>query len=813
MDRFRQDLRHGVRGLLRARAFTLVAVATLALGIGANSAIFSVVNAVLLKPLPYRAPGRLALIWSQWTNFNKTWVSPAEYLDYQKQDRLFRDVAAWGENDDVTLTGNAGPESVPAMVATANLLDVVGMKPAIGRMFSAAEDIPNGPPVVVLGYGLWQRRFGGNPDILGQFIDIDGARQRVVGVLPAEFRFPLEFQSMSTAQIVQPMQLDRSAPVRGSHGIYGIARLEPGVSVASATAALHALAQRWTREGLYPADMKFTAFAVSLDDEVSGGARVALLVLSAAVGLLLLLTCVNVANLILARADGRAREVAVRAALGASRGDLLGLALTEGLLLGVAGGVLGLALAWSGVRLLVAQAPTSVPRLAELSVDGRVLVVTSLLSVSTGVMFGVVPMLRGARLDLAEALREGARGASGGEGRRRGRVLLIVAETALAALLAVGAGLTVHSFRNLQHIDLGFDPSHVLTARLALPAARYDSAGPVVRFYQQLAERVRALPGVQAAGFVRQLPLASTIGDAGVAIEGRPVPPGEHGRSADWQVVSPGYFEAMRMRLVRGRLFTAADGPGSVPVVAVNEALAREYFAGVDPLGKRMRVGGDTTWRTIVAVIGDVHHNSLLTPVKRKWFLPQAQWGMMFGAPRRAMTLVVRAAGDPRALQGPIRRLVHEADPDLPVSHLRTMTDVVGAATREQRFTMALMAGFAALAVLLAAVGTYGVVSYAVGQRTREIGIRLALGAEAGAVRGLVLRQGMAPAVAGIAVGMAAAVLSTRYLRALLYQVAPLDPVTFGVIPILLLSVAAAAMLVPAVRATRIDPVEALRAE
>jgi len=814
MDRFWLDLRHAVRALRRAPAFTLVAVVTLALGIGANSAIFSVVNAVLLEPLPYRSPGQLALIWSRWTNFDKTWLSPAEYLDYQQQHELFSDVAAWGENGDVTLTGEAGPESTGGVVATANFLHVLGMHPALGRTFSEAEDIPNGPPVVMLGYDLWQHRFGGDAGIVGRSVVIDGTSQQVVGVLPATFRFPLEFQSLSAAQIVQPMQLDRSAPERGSHGIYGIARLQPGVTPATVTTALRALTQRWTREGLYPPDMRFTAFAESLQQEVSGGARAALLVLAAAVGLLLLLTCVNVANLLLARADGRLREVAVRSALGAGRADLLRLAITEGLLLGLSGGVLGLALAWAGVRVLIAHAPTSVPRLAELTVDGRVLLVTALLAIGTGLAFGIVPALRAARVNLSTALREGARGASGGVDRRRGRTLLIALEMAFAVLLVLGAGLTVRSFRNLQRIPVGFDPGHVLSLRLALPATRYDSAAPVAAFYEELGNRVRALPGVQAAGFVRQLPLASQIGDAGMRIQGRPVPLGEQGRSGDWQVVTPGYFEAMHERLVRGRFFTAADAADGALVAAINETMAREYFPGEDPIGQRIAIGGDTTkWRTIIGVIGDVHHNSLLAPVKRKWFVPLAQWGMLFGAPRRSMTLVVRSSANPLALVNPIRRLVHDADPDVPLTHVQTLNDVVAAATREQRFTMSVMAGFAALALLLAAVGTYGVVSYAVGQRTREIGIRLALGASVPAVTGMVLRQGMLPAGAGVALGLAAALLLTRYLRTLLYHVAPVDPLTFAAMPVLLLLVAAAAVMIPALRASRIDPLEALRAE
>ncbi len=820
MSDLRQDLRFAFRSLARRPGFVAVVVLTLALGIGANSAIFSVVNAVLLKPLPYRAPDRLALIWSKWSNFDKTWVSEAEYLDYQGMKRLFEDVASWGENGEVAITGPGGAESVPAMQMTANTLAVLGMAPAAGRVFTPEEDIPNGPPVVMLGYDLWKRRFGGDPSVVNRPIQLDGESATVVGVLPRDFRFPLEFQSRSTAQIIQPIQTNRSAPVRGSHGQYAIGRLRPGVSVAQVTAELKALTQRWTTEKTYaeyPESMRFTAFAVALTDEVSGKVRLALLVLVAAVGLLLLLTCANVANLVLTRADGKSREVAVRAALGAGKRHMLKLALTESILLGVAGGALGLLLAWAGVRVLVARAPTTVPRLSELAVDPSVLGFTLLLSVATGVLFGLLPVAQVSRMDLAKVLHEGGRGQSGGLGRRRGRTLLVVAEMALAVLLVIGAGLTIRSFRNLQQIDPGFDGRNVLTFRLTLPAARYPEAERVEGFYQNLGDQVRRLPGVRAAGFVRVLPLAAEIGDAGLQIEGRPpTPPNTPGLSADWQAVSPGFFEAMGMRLASGRFFDGTDTPGGMQVVMINRALAREYFPGEDPLGKRLRIfGGDQQpWRTIVGVVADYHHNGLLTPVKRAWFVPQNQWAISNGGrARRSMTMAIRTSADPVPLLEPVRSIVRKMDPDLPLTQVTTMDAVLSAATQEQRFTVGLMAGFAALALVLAAVGIYGVISYSVSQRTREIGIRLALGASVGEVRSLVLRQGMAPAVTGIVIGLGLAVLLTRYLRTLLYGVAPLDPLTFGTIPVLLLMVAVASVLVPAARASRVAPVEALRGE
>src|ERR1041385_7904702 len=542
MPDLRQDLRIALRALARRKGFVAVVVLTLALGIGANSAIFSVVNAVLLKPLPYRQPERLALIWSRWINFDKTWLSEAEYLDYQKLDRLFVDVASWSENGEVALTGGPGPESVAAVQMTANTLTALGMA-----------------PVVRLGYDLWQRRFGGDPAIVNQVIKIDGQSATVVGVMPSGFRFPLEFQSRTTAQVIQPIQSNRSAPVRGNHGQYGVARLKPGVTAAQVTGELQALARRWTGERLYPEAMRFTAFAVPLLDEVTGKVQLALTVLAAAVGLLLLLACANVANLVLTRADGRSREIAVRAALGAGRRHLLRLALTGSLLLSVTGGVLGLVLAWAGVRILVARAPTPIPRLSELHVDASVLGFTLLLAVATGVLFGLIPVARASRTDLAGVLHDGARGQTAGRGRRRGRALLVVAEMALAVLLVIGAALTVRSFANLQAVDPGFDARNVLTVRLALPEATYPDAAGVVRFYEELGREVRALPGVRSAGFLRARLLAAEMGDAGLTIEGKPMPFYQQGRSADWQSFSPGAFEAMGMRLVSGRFFDATD--------------------------------------------------------------------------------------------------------------------------------------------------------------------------------------------------------------------------------------------------------------
>lgn len=809
-----RHLRLAVRSLLRRPTFCFLVVLTLGLGTGASAAILSVVNGVLLRPPPYRDPGRLALIWSRWSNFDKTWLSSAEYADYQRQDRLFEEVAAWAENGELAITGNGQPpESVVWTQMTANTLSVLGVRPALGRTFSSVEDKPNGPNVALAGYDLWRRRWGGDSGIVGRSIELDGEPFEIVGVLPRDFRFPLEFRNRNIAQIVLPLGLDPGASNRGGHFLHGVARLRPEVNAAMATTGLQELARGWTKQGLYPEEMRFTAFSVPVLDEISGNARPALAVLSAAVAFLLLLTLANVASLILIRADSRHREIAVRTALGGGMRDLLRLALTEGLLLALAGGFLGLALAGSGVRVLLANAGSTFPRASEIAVDGRVVAFTAVVALACGLFCGLIPLARASRLNVTEALRDG-RGRRDGAARRRTRGALIVVESALAVLLLVGAGLTLRSFVNLNRIDAGFDDRHALSVRVSLPRSRYGSVERADGFFRTFGDRVRHLPGVEAAGFVRLLPLATTMGDSWLSIEGKPTPPRTPGRSADWQAVSPGYFEAMKIRLVRGRFFSEADSPDGEQVIAVNETLAREYFPGEDPIGRRIQLGSpEMPWRTVVAVVGDVLHNGLLASPKRGFYVPQAQWSRTYRAPLRSVTLVVRSAVDPDALLPPLRRIVQDLDVDLPLTAVTTLSQVRAAAEEEQRFTASVLSALAALALVLAAIGIYGIISYAVSLRTLEIGIRMALGANAGSVRGLVLRQGLAPALGGTLAGLAAAWALTVRLRSLLYGVAPLDPFTYTLIPLVLLAVAFASVLVPAVRASRVDPVEALRAE
>jgi putative ABC transport system permease protein len=807
------DARLAFRSLIRRPLFTGIVLLTLALGIGANTAIFSVVDSVLLRPLPYREPGSIALIWSKWSNFDKTWLSTREYFEYQRHGDLFAGVGAWDDIGTVALTGDGSPESVEAVNVTHNVFDVLGATPERGRWITAAEDVPNGPRVAVVGYGLWQRRYGGDPGLVGRTIQVDGASYTVVGILPRSFRLPLEFQRRTRAELFTSLGLD-PGNVGDSHGMFGVARLQPGVTVARVTRELQTIAARWTSEGVWPVTAQFSAFAVGLADEVNGGVRTVLLVLLGAVALLLGLSASNVANLLLTRADSREREMAVRTALGASRARMLQTSLTESLVLSLGGGALGLLFAWGGVRLLGAVAPTSIPRADELGVNPTVLAFTLVLSLLTGFVFGAIPALRATRVNLAGSLREGGRSGSEGKGRLRGRALLVVAEMAIAVTLVIGAGLLVRSFRNLTQVNPGFDAHNVLTMRMSLPPARYAGNPELVRFYDELAGDVRRMPGVQAAGFVRVLPLAEEIGDAGIAIEGRPVDQAQPNLSADWQVATPGYFQAMRIHLVRGRFFDATDRTDGPQVIIINETFASQYFPNEDPIGKRIRTGRpDGPWREIVGIVADTRHDGLMRAPKRQYFAPHTQFAASFGNTSRAMTLVVRSAGDPRSLITAVEAVIRAKDPALPVTNVATLDDVLASAVREQRFATTLMAGFALLAMTLAAVGIYGVISYSVSQRTREIGVRLALGANAGSVRRLVIAQGMLPAVIGVAVGVFGAAGLTRFVTRLLFGVGALDVTTFVAIPAFLLLLALLATLVPAVRATRVDPMQALRYE
>ena len=815
-DSIRQDVAHAIRGLIKSPGFAAASLITLALGIGATSAIFSVVKAVLMTPLPYAEPDRRVQIFARWTAFDKTWLSNQEIVDFQTMASTLSAVAGWNSGQQ-NLTGDGEPIRVGVGFVTANMFEVLGVRPLLGRVISAEEDAPQGPQAAVLGYPLWQSRYGGDPAVIGRTLMINDAPVQIVGVMPEGFRLPTDFtdEAAEPTQLWRPMQWDPANLQRGNHGFYAVATLAPGQTAASATDELRAMCQRLTEQGAYPVKMQFSAFAVPIEEEIRGGIKPAMGLLMGAVGFLLLIACANVANLLLVRGDARLREMAVRTAIGAAPDRLMRQLLTESVVLAVLGAMLGLLLASVGLRILMAVDPTSLPPLAPVKLDWTVVAFTLVLGVVTTIVFGLAPALRTLRINLVDSLREGGQQTVGGH-RQRLRNLLVVAEVSLAVVLVIGAGLMVRSLSALSRIDLGFQPEQVLTMRVSLPATRYDTPEKVVDFYRQLNERVRAVAGVQSAGFVRVLPLATTIGDYGLDVDGFVESPGVNAKG-DWQIATDGAFEAMGMRLMRGRWFTAADTRQSQAVAVINETLARTYWKNPeDAVGGQIRVGGGMTrpWVTVVGMVADERHNGVTGVVKEKFYVPHSQWHIATsGSIVRGGFLVIRTTGDPMQVAGPVRNEIRAMDANLPVANIRPMTEVVATSLATPRLTGFLMGTFAAIALTLAAVGIYGVLSYLVARRTHEIGIRLAVGADRTQVLALVLKQGMTLAGTGIVVGVIAAFLLTRLMQSLLYQVRPSDPWTFVTVSLALVGVALLASALPAFRATRVSPLIALRTE
>jgi putative ABC transport system permease protein len=819
IDSVRQDVRFALRGLRRRPGFTALVVLTLALGIGANSAIFSVVNGVLLRPLPYQRPGEIATLWMRWPSNQHGELSQPEYWDLTEQSRSFTRLAAYA-NGSLTLTGSGQPERLNAGAVSAGLLPLLGVAPALGRAFSPEDDQPGRPVVVLLSDGLWRRRFGADRHVIGRSLRLDDAPATVIGVMPPGFQLPTDYTGPGM-DLWAPLQLDPAVDrsERGWHWVRVVGRLRPGVDIAAASREVTVLATRMRET--YPGEYKsaFSGFAVTAAEDLVGDVRPAILVLLGAVGLLLLIACANVASLLLARAEARQREVAVRTALGAGAGRMVRQLLTESLVLAGAGGVLGLLLADWGVRVLIATAPPTLPRLDAIETDGWVLGFTLLVTTATGVLFGLLPALQAARPDLTVALAEGGRsGASAG--RQRFRRGLVVAQIALAVVLVSTAGLLLRSFERLRGVDPGFDPGGLLTAQVELSPVRYDSAAKIRAFYDQLVPALERLPGVQSAAAVRALPMTGRleIGDWSFVVEGRhSTPPTPADRiNADWQSLTPNYFRTLRIPVLQGRAFEDADRHGGQEVVLVNRTLARTAWPDGNVVGQRILLGGggvDSVWRTVVGIVGDVRHRGLSADPRPEMYLPYDQFPAGTGTPNRTMRLVLRTGGDPAALAPGLRAAVAALDPDLPVTEVQTMESALGAWAAERRLTMVLVAGFAVLALTLGAVGVYGVMAHLVVQRTREIGVRIALGAAPGAILGLVLSQGAWLAGAGIGLGLLAALAASRLLTSLLFDVAPTDPPTYLVTVAALLAVAAAAAVIPARRATRTDPVEALRSE
>jgi putative ABC transport system permease protein len=813
VDRFGQDLRYAFRQLAKRPGFTAVALLTLALGIGANTAIFSVVNTVLLRPLPYGGADRVVTVWNSLTGSDRVALSQPELMDYREGVASLEELAAYRRSH-ANLTGEAEPERVASGLVTANLFGALGSEPMMGRTFTLDEDLPGRDVVAVLGHALWQRRFGSDPGIVGRTIQVDGGLRTVVGVMPPEFRLPADFQSDRPTEIWIPLALDPAAPAgRGLHNLHGVARLRPDATVAQANAELELLTRRWVQAGVVM-DEQFSASVVPIRDEVVGDLRPALLILFAAVGFVLLIACANVANLLLARIDERQRELAVRTALGARRGRIVGQLLTESLVLAGAGGVLGLLFAALGLHAIAGLAPAGIPGLDAVALDARVLAFTAGVALLAGLFFGGLPALQSASGELGAALREGARSTTAGQSRQRARRSLVVAEVALSVVLVIGAGLLMRSFWEMRQVELGFDPANMLTLQLTLPQQEYSGPDQVAGFYEQLRERIEAVPGVRSAGAAALLPLGQATGDWGIDIEGRVRTPVDrfHGYL---QVVTPGYFETMRIPLLSGRTVAATDRPDGAPVVVINERMAARYWPEENALGQRIRIRAQEVgpWFTVVGVAGDIRHNAIVEEPRHEMYFPHAQLALALGGTTAAMNLVIRTASDPLVMAAPVRAAVRSLDPNLPVANVRTMDQVVGSAIAEPRFTMTLLAVFAAIALLLGAIGIYGVLAYTVSRRTHEIGIRMALGAGARSIVRMVVLQGIGMVAAGAALGVLAAAGATRVLEALLYGVTTTDPVTFAAVPLMLIGVALLAAYLPARRATRVDPMIALRSE
>jgi putative ABC transport system permease protein len=810
MDTLLRDLRYSIRRLAKAPVFTAIVIVTLALGIGANSAIFSVVNTVLLRALPYRDPAQLVSIEHFYPSLNnmEAPVSARGFRDYRDKTKSFASVAVesqFGAN----LTGTGDPERIPGVRVSGDWFRTLGVPPQLGRALNRDDDEPGHEHVVVLSDGVWTRLFARQPSAIGQTIELNGESYQIVGVMPPQFR---SFFAR-TADLFVPLALPAAAFTRGYTNEYlnAVARLKPGVSIQGAQAEMTTFAENLKRANPNTFSPKWTLKLRSLDDLSSGRIRPALFVLLGAVGFVLLIACANVANLLLARAAMRIKEIAIRAALGADRASLVRQLLTESVLLAVAGGVLGLALAQWSVKSLVALNP-NLPRASEVGIDTNVVVFTLLVSLGTGLLFGLAPALQTSRANLQETLKDGSRSGTADFAGRTLRRGLVIAEVALSLTLLVGAGLLIKSVARLQGVDPGFDPHGVLVFNLNLPQVKYPSDTAQILFTDQLMQRLNAVPGVRAAGLTSVIPFGGGWSTSSFNIENLIVPPGQNGPWGDVRIVSPEFFSALRIPLRRGRLFNTQDIKSAPQVTVIDDEFARKYFKGVDPIGKRITFGAapgkqDSTWITIVGVVGHAAHEGLDAEPRIQYYFPVSQVGL------RNMTVAVRTTGNPLAALPALRQAVHSIDRNLPLSAVNTMDKLVDSSVGQRKLSMMLLGLFSAIAMVLASIGIYGVMSYSVAQRTRELGIRMALGAVRLRVLFLVVRQGMALAGAGVVIGLVGAFGLTRLLANQLFAVGATDPATFTIVSALLVTIALIASLVPALRATRVDPVVALRDE
>ncbi len=802
----RQDIQYALRRLFKAPGFTLVAVVTLALGIGANSAIFSVVNGVLLEPLPYPESGRLVGVYHV-TEGERAAMSGPNFMDVARAAKSFENAAAVSTAD-VILTGQGEPVRLDVAGVSASLFNVLRVRPALGRTFNADENTPGKTNIVVLSHALWKGRFGGDPNVVGKRIQLDGIDKEVVGVMPEGFSYPAGRDAWLPVRYTESFVSQQ----RAAWYLRVVARLKPGVTPEQSAAEVETLGRNLARQ--YPdANEGVGMTTYPLHEAMVGDIRRSVLVLLGAVGFVLLIACANVANLLLARAAARESEMAVRAALGAGRGRLVRQLLTECVILSLAGGGVGLLLGVWGVAFLTSLKPQGIPRLDAVTVDASVIMFTLAIAVVTGLVFGLVPALHATRAAMSGSLKQGGRGAVTSRGGARVRASLVIVEMAMAVMLLAGAGLLMRSFVRLQSVDPGFNPAQTLSFELSLPDARYEDDARQIAFFDQVLPRLRTLRGVRGADAVSALPLSGTNFNISFEVAGRPPVPPALQPAMQVRVATPGYFDGLGIPLKRGRGFTEDDRPGTPPVVVLTESAAQRYFPNEEPLGKTIRLGWGRgpgkpkAGGEVVGIVGDVKDAGLNEPHAPQIYLPYRQW------PMQSMTVVMKTTTPPELLVAAVRQEIRAIDPNLPVSNIGSLEKIIAESISQPRFYMLLLGIFAAVALLLAAIGIFGVLSYAVSQRTREIGIRMALGAPGRTVVRLILRQAMMLVLSGVAAGTIAALLLSQTMTKMLFSVTPTDPVTFGGVAAVLVGVALVASYLPARRATRVDPIVALRAQ
>lgn len=813
-----QNLRYALRTLLKNPGFTSAAIVCLGLGIGATSAIFSVVNAVLLRPLPYADSKRLVRIFTEFPEFpngglRHFWMSAPEYLDIKRDAKSWQTIEGW-VNAGANLAGESEPVRATASFVSGGMFDMLGIAPLRGRLITPSDDLNSAPTVAVISYGLWQRAYGGDPGVLGRDIRLNGARCTVVGIMPKSFAFPPG--EVDSPELWSPLQIDPANPGgRGSHFLSIVARLAPGVTLQQAKQEMDALVRRSGEIH----NMKYHGFdpnrhpivMAGFQDEVVKGVRPAMLVLLGAVGFVLLISCVNVANLLLARAEARRREIAIRKAIGASLSRLLWQFITEGVLLSISGGIAGLLLAFGGLKLIVLTNAGMIPRTSEIDIDYRVLLFTLLVSVLTGIGFGLAPLLHLMGRDLHATLKSATGRATASAASGRFRSALVMGELALALVLLIGAGLMIRAFWRLQELNTGVDPRNVVTMRVALPGSSYN-ASKTNGFWAALHTRLKGLPGVESVSLASGLPPARQLNANDTQIEGFiPVEGGPQQNVDFWNIVTPGYCTTLRIRVIEGRCLDERDGASAPPVAVINQTMARVFWGNKSPIGRQVRPAFTDPWRTIVGVVADVKNAGVDQPTGMELYLPYQQ--PLVGNRNGLINIVLRSTGDPLRMVNTVRSEVRSLDPALPVSAVRTMDDLMSAGRSRPRFLTLLLTLFSAVSLVLAALGIYGVVSYSVTQRTGEIGLRMAMGARTPDVLRLVLGQGMVLAAAGIVAGAAGAFAVTRFLRGFLFGISSLDLATFVAMAMLLFSVMLLACYLPALRATKVDPMVALRYE